>query len=98
MASPSGWVASWATSVQSGAAYPTKPMVNLDNQTVRERIRASLGGPQIRLRLSNEFGSAALLISSATVAMPIDPAAIRPGSLREVTFGGRRSVSIPGCG
>ena len=28
----SAWVVSWATSVQSGAAYPTKPMVNLDNQ------------------------------------------------------------------
>jgi lysophospholipase L1-like esterase len=89
------WIASWATSVQSGAAFPTRSILNLEDQTVRERVRVSLGGPQIRIRVSNEFGSAPLVIGAATVAVPIEPASIRQGSMREVTFGGRRSVVVP---
>jgi len=67
----------------------------IEDQTVRERVRVSIGGAQICLRLSNEYGSAALLIDSATVAAPNDPTNVRPGSIQTVTFGGRNSVTIP---
>ena len=69
-ASPNAWIATWATSPQSGTPDPREPLLNIDNQTVRERVRASIGGTQIRLRFSNEFGSSPLLIGAATVAIP----------------------------
>src|SRR5205814_5620113 len=50
---------------------------------------------QIRIRLSNEYGSEPLLIGAATVAVPNDPANVRADSIRTVTFGGRDSVTIP---
>jgi lysophospholipase L1-like esterase len=89
------WIATWAASPQSSAPDPHKPLLNIEDQTVRERVRVSIGGAQIRIRLSNEYGSAPLLIGAATVAAPNDPASVRPGSIHIVTFGGNNSVTIP---
>ena len=89
------WIATWAASPQSAAPDPHEPLLNIEDQTVRERVRASIGGSQIRIRLSNEYGSSPLLVDSATVAMPIDLARVKPGSIQTVTFGGRNSVTIP---
>jgi lysophospholipase L1-like esterase len=94
-ASPNAWIASWAASPQAGSPNPDEPLLSIEDQTVRERVRVSVGGSQICIRLSNEYGSAPLLIGSATVAAPIDPTGVRPGSILTVTFGGRNSVTIP---
>jgi lysophospholipase L1-like esterase len=91
----STWIATWATSPQSAAPNPQQPLLKLQNQTVRERVRVSLGGKEICLRLSNEYGSTPLLIGSLTVAVPADPARVKPETIRAVTFGGRNSVTIP---
>ena len=89
------WIATWAASPQPSAPDPQEPLLNIEDQTVRERVRVSIGGAQICLRLSNEYGSAPLLIGSATVAVPNDSTSIRPGTIQAVTFGGRNSVTIP---
>jgi len=89
------WVATWAASPEPTAPDSRKPLLNIEDQTVRERVRVSIGGDQIRLRLSNEYGSAPLLVGSATVGAPTDPRSVRPGSIQTVTFGGRSSVTIP---
>jgi lysophospholipase L1-like esterase len=94
-ASTNAWIATWATSPQSGTPDPREPLLNIDNQTVRERVRASIGGKQIRLRFSNEFGSSPLLIGAATVAIPTDASSIKEESIRNVTFEGRNSIEIP---
>lgn len=89
------WVATWATSPQSVSPDPDEPLLKIEDQTVRERLRVSIGGEQIRIRLSNEYGSAPILIGSVTVAAANDPASVKPDSIRTVTFGGSKSVVIP---
>jgi len=89
------WIATWAASPQPTAPNPKNPLLNLEDQTVRERVRVSIGAVQICIRLSNEYGSAPLLVGSATVASPTDPASVKPGSIHTVTFDGHNSVSIP---
>jgi lysophospholipase L1-like esterase len=89
------WIATWAASPQPTAPDPDEPLLNIEDQTVRERVRVSIGGARICLRLSNEYGSAPLLIGSATVAAPNDSTSVRPGSIQTVTFGGRNSITIP---
>jgi lysophospholipase L1-like esterase len=89
------WIATWATSPQPAAPNPKQPLLNIEDQTVRERVRVSVGGTQICIRLSNEFGATPLLIGAVTVAAPNDAASIAPGSIHAVTFGGRNSVTIP---
>jgi len=94
-ASTNAWIATWATSPQSGTPNPHERLLNVDNQTVRERVRVSIGGNQIRLRLSNECGSSPLLIGSATVAIPTDASRVKRESIQSVTFEGHDSVTIP---
>ena len=89
------WIAAWAASPQSSAPNPKQPLLNLKDQTVRERVRVSIGGAQICIRLSNEYGGTPLLIGSLTVAAPTNPAGIKPETIHTVTFGGRNSVTIP---
>jgi lysophospholipase L1-like esterase len=94
-ASTNTWIAAWAASPQSGSPNPLEALINIDNQTVRERVRVSIGGNQIQLRFSNEFGSSPLVIASATVAVPVDPSSVKRESIRSVTFEGHKSVTIP---
>jgi lysophospholipase L1-like esterase len=89
------WIATWAASPEPTAPDAEEPLLNIEDQTVRERVRVSIGGAQICIRLSNEYGTAPLLVGSATVGAPADPASVRPGSIQTVTFGGRNSVTIP---
>jgi len=89
------WIATWAASPQPSAPNPKQPLLNIEDQTVRERVRVSVGGARIRIRLSNEYGSEPLLIGSATVATPADPASVKAGSIQTITFDGRNSVTIP---
>jgi lysophospholipase L1-like esterase len=91
----SAWIATWATSPEPADPDPDEPLLKIENQTVRERARLSIGGSQICIRLSNEYGATPLLIGSATVAAPNDQTSVRPGSIRTVTFAGRKSVTIP---
>jgi lysophospholipase L1-like esterase len=89
------WVATWAASPQSASPDPDEPLLKIEDQTVRERMRVSVGGTQIRIRLSNEFGSTPLVVGSATVALPTSLTSISPGSIHTVIFNGSNSVTIP---
>lgn len=55
------WIGTWMASPQpiwgSGFALPTKIPVTLDNQTIRQVVRISLGGQRFRVMISNEYGS-----------------------------------------
>jgi lysophospholipase L1-like esterase len=90
-----GWIATWTASPEAADHDPDEPLTNLDNQTVRERVRVTVGGKQVRIRLSNEFGSAPLLVGRVSVGIAQGPASVVPSSLRPVTFGGQDSILIP---
>ena len=93
-AAQDAWIATWAASPEPSDVDVREPLLNIENQTVRERVRVSIGGPQIRLRLSNEYGGEPLLVGAVTVASPKSPGAIRPRVIR-VTFSGRSAIAIP---
>ena len=89
------WVASWTAAPEPADPDPKEPLFNLEDRTVRERVRLSIGGTQIRIRLSNEYGSSPLVVGAVTVGVPNDPATVMPGAIQAVTFGGQKSVTIP---
>jgi lysophospholipase L1-like esterase len=92
------WIATWAASPESANSNPKLAMLNLKNQTVRERVRVSLGGSQICIRLSNEYGARPLLAGAVTLARPVDASSVAPDTIRTVTFSGHGSVMIsPGA-
>ena len=77
------WVATWTASPQSLTLDPNEPLLKVENQTVRERVRVSIGGERISIRFTNESSSDPLVIGSATV------------NTRAITFGGQSAVTIP---
>src|ERR1700733_2706461 len=44
-----GWIASWAASPQPAMPYLDRPLLQIEDRTVRQRVRLSLGGSEVRL-------------------------------------------------
>jgi lysophospholipase L1-like esterase len=57
-------------------------------------VRASMGGREVRVRLSNAIGAPAVAIGAARVALRDTGSAIRPATDRALTFGGRPSATL----
>lgn len=90
------WVSAWSTAVHAPLPFPgLPPSPVFENQTIRMVVRPTIGGQRLRIRFSNAFGSTALKVGSAHVALSANAAAIAPESDHALTFGGRASVSIP---
>ncbi len=94
-ASRSTWITTWAASPEWADPDPSEPLLNLNHQTVRERVRVSIGGKRLRIQLSNEFGTAPLRIGASTVALPDDPETVKPASIHTLTFKDHSAVTIP---
>src|SRR5215467_2480311 len=86
------WISSWTASPMAPrGVMPAR----FSNRTIRQIVHLSIGGNNVRLRLSNEFGTKPVLIGAASVALAGGGSDIAPGSLRPLTFGGSKSVIIP---
>jgi lysophospholipase L1-like esterase len=91
------WATAWAGSpVEGTTSTDTCPSAEgLSNQTVRNVITTSAAGDRIRVRLSNSFGTSTLHVGHATVARQGSGAALESGTLRELTFSGKKSADVP---
>ena len=98
-AAPSNWVTSWFASPQPlwGADFilPTNVPAVLQGQSVREVAQLSAGGKAVRIVLSNRYGTQPLIVGEVRVALALQGAAAVDGSERAVTFGGKRSITVP---
>jgi lysophospholipase L1-like esterase len=87
------WVGTW------GAAPAGPPLSNqtqtFSDQTLRLIVHTSIGGNQLRIRISNELGTTPLRIGEAHVALRQSGSSIVAGSDRPLTFSGNRAITIP---
>jgi lysophospholipase L1-like esterase len=91
-----GWDTTWAASPQAPTPLlPNPGNAGFSNQTVRNIVFTSVGGNQIRIRLSNAFGKRTLTVGRVSVGIPLTGAQLVPGTTHPVTFGGQASVTIP---
>lgn len=92
------WVGTWAaapaTPFPPSEEFQTKE-ITLNNQTVRQIVHTSIGGDQVRVRLTNLFGEQPLQIGAAHIALRDADDAIVPDSDRVLTFSGLPSIAIP---
>ncbi len=100
------WVGTWAAALVARAATPPPaaapaagqpapaPPLNFNNQTLRQIVRVSIGGPEVRAVFSNAFGTAPLRIGAASIAVRDKGDAIVSGSSRSLVFGGKPSATI----
>jgi lysophospholipase L1-like esterase len=86
------WVATWATAAQLPLLVAPRA---LEDQTVRQIVRISRGGSELRVRLSNVLGATRLKIDAATIGIRSDGATLAPQSVRALLFNGASSITIP---
>src|SRR5829696_1221418 len=99
------WVTSWAASPQG--PYPIgNPSVQPNqsfhfpaaatgarDQSFRLIVRPDIWSRQVRLRLSNAFGTKPVTFDGAFVGLQLGAAAVMPGTNQPVRFGGQDSVT-----
>ena len=88
------WLGTWTASQQL-VEPRNMPPAPLANSTLRQVIHVSLGGPRIRVLLSNLFGDGPVAIGAARIARSAGGSAIEPASEQRLTFGGADSLTIP---
>lgn len=91
------WVGSWAASQQLVEPHNSISAEDLTDMTLRQIVHLTIGGPELRLHLSNRYGSAPLHITSVHIARPVSPDSGRiiPSSDQALAFSARRDVTIP---
>ena len=89
------WIGTWAASPQSADGFTVPSPTQFDNQTIRQVVHTSIGGREVRVRLSNEYGTVPLQIGAVSIALHGGGAAVVPGSSQPLTFSGRSSFKIP---
>jgi len=66
-----------------------------NNQTIRMIVRITLGGEQVRIRISNLYGTEALSVGEVYIGLQQQGPAIVPATNRKLTFSGQSSTRIP---
>jgi lysophospholipase L1-like esterase len=85
------WVRSWAAAPQRA----DQDLPRIADATLRQNLRISCGGSQVRIRFTNEFGATGVTIGAARVGIAGPDGTIRPGSDRILTFAGAASMFVP---
>ncbi|BCJ46517.1 hypothetical protein GCM10010168_61560 [Actinoplanes ianthinogenes] len=92
------WTGTWSTGT---TATPSREPLLPADRTVRQVVHLSLGGTQPRLTLSNEFGTTPVRLGEIWTGLRAggpDSTAMRPATIRRVTFDGRADALLPAGG
>jgi len=91
------WVGSWAASQQLPEPHNALAPDDLKDGTLRQIVHLSIGGAELRVHISNRFGTAPLRFASVHIARPVSTssASIVPETDQALTFSGAPDVTVP---
>jgi lysophospholipase L1-like esterase len=97
-----GWVAAWATAVQSIPDLTNPPPLyrtpEVASRTIRQIVYPTISGRGVRVRISNAYGRAPLTLTDVVLAQSAGGASTRPGTAVHLTFAGKAGVTLkPGA-
>ncbi|WP_159792514.1 SGNH/GDSL hydrolase family protein [Puerhibacterium puerhi] len=81
--------------VVAWTASPDRVSGDVMGRTVRNLVRTTTAGTQVRVGLSNVFGTKPVTFQAVQVGVSAGDAGVVPGSSAQVTFSGERSVTVP---
>jgi lysophospholipase L1-like esterase len=87
---PSNWTGSWATAQMNDNSGKT-----FTDQTLRQIVRASIGGKRVRLKISNFFGTQPLRVEDVHLAVRRSGSSIIASSDHQLRFEGSPILIIP---
>src|ERR1700722_12846634 len=103
-AAPGRWVAGWGASPQIAFANLGETGISPDsvcpgprgvrNQAVRDVVSSSVAGSEVRVRLTNVFGTTPLQVGAASVAIEESGAQAAPHTLKSLSFHGQKTAVI----
>ncbi|MDN3356465.1 SGNH/GDSL hydrolase family protein [Actinomadura sp. DC4] len=96
---PGKWVGTWAASPQqprpAGLGSPGNPdLRGFTGQTLRQIVHTSVGGTDLRIHVSNAYGTQTLVLGNATVGVQKTDAELTAAPV-PVTFHGRHGARVP---
>ncbi|MCD8006160.1 MAG: GDSL-type esterase/lipase family protein [Oscillospiraceae bacterium] len=93
------WLAAWGTSMQTVWSSDSIPgeATSGETVTIRQQIRPSVSGNELRFTLSNQYGSTDLVIDSMEIAMLLDPTSyeIDTDTSVAITYEGSTQITVP---
>lgn len=91
------WVGSWAASQQVPEPGNALAPDDLRDATLRQIVHLSIGGAELRVHVSNRFGTAPLAFTAVHIAEPVSPASAKivSGTDKALTFSGGAEVTVP---
>jgi lysophospholipase L1-like esterase len=91
------WVTTWGSSQQRAEGVDNLPKHSLDGATLRQAVHISVGGIKLRVRVSNAFGEAPLVLRSVYIGPSLSnkQGSIDPRLQLPVLFNGSASATIP---
>ena len=87
------WIGTWAAAAEF-TGPGDMPASSLSNRSLREVIHVSIGGSELRLKISNEFSKEPVDIRSMYIADALEGWEIQTKTARYVTFNGKRNVTV----
>ncbi|MFJ9154927.1 SGNH/GDSL hydrolase family protein [Streptomyces sp. NPDC102270] len=85
------WVGGWEAGMTAGGP-------SFSDQTVRMVVHTTIAGQKVRLRLSNKYGSAPLVIGAVNAAVRTSGGSVAAHTRHKVTFHGAHGAVIPAGG
>jgi lysophospholipase L1-like esterase len=87
------WVGTWATAEQLVETSNMPPLTLTDN-TIRQIVRVSIGGDTMRLKLSNEFSTSAIVIKEVQIAASKGNGSIDVSTSKTLKFNGLSTITM----
>lgn len=90
----SKWVGTWSTAPQLVEPGNMPPVPGLTNNTLRQVVRVSIGGDNIRVRFSNEFSTKPVTMNVVQIAVSTGGGTIDKTTIKKLKFNGKPKVTI----
>ena len=88
------WVGTWSTAPQLVEPHNNPPEPGLSNNTIRQIVRVSIGGKDIRLRFSNEFSKSPVTMKTVQMAVFTGGNSIDSTTIKTLKFDNKEEVTM----
>ncbi len=88
------WVGTWNAAPQLVEPRNMPPAPGLSNNTLRQVVCVSIGGKNIRIRFSNEFGTSPVTMKEVQIAVSQGGSTVDESTVKALKFQGKSEVTI----
>ncbi|MGE5394548.1 MAG: SGNH/GDSL hydrolase family protein [Candidatus Saccharibacteria bacterium] len=88
------WVGTWGTAPQLVEPGNMPPAPGLNNNTIRQVVRVSLGGDSLRVKFSNEYSQSPVTMNAVQVAVSKGGSLINATTVKVLRFKGSKNITM----